>query len=417
MVHAHDGAYENRADVILADAARWTDWANATRIVVPARAKGLVRVRIPLLSIAPATDGSFPDLRVIDETEREVPYALDPQRRAPASRDVPLLDSGFVAGRGTQGVLDLGTSAALVDTIDLHAEQTRLGTYIETVDVDASDDRATWRIARRGAIVYRVAEDGGRGSQRVAIPPTRSRWLRVRIRNARRAFPLVGARVMREPASDGLSKLPLRPTYTLDRAKHIERWTFAAPVAIRPASVAFTAARGAFSRDASIETSDDGTMWVQLGSGRIERFADGSGDANVAFPERTAKFFRISVADGNDAPLPATTPHLAAVAHDVVFEASTGDVYRLLSNDPSATAPTYDFAARLAHEAWAAPTAATEPTRAFARYVGPADERTLTQRYPWLLSVIFGAVAISLALFAIATIRKSSAADPPQSPG
>ncbi len=397
--------------MMLADATPWMHWAHATRIAIPARANGLVRIRVPALAIAPAADGSFPDLRIIDEADREIPYALDPQRRESTSRDVPLLDAGFVTGRGTQAVLDLGTAGDLIDTIDLRADASLLGTYVETVDVEASDDRATWRIARQRAIVYRVAEDGGRGSQRVAIPPTRSRWLRVRIRDARRAFPVVGASVAREPANAEITMLPVAPAYALDRDTRIERWTFAAPVAIRTTSVAFAGTRGTFSRDATIETSDDDTTWEPLGAGRIERFAGGSGSTSFAFPERTSKFVRVSVADGNDLPLADATPHLAAVPHDVVFEAHDGHAYRLLSSDPGAPAPTYDLAARLAHEAWNAPRAATGPTLAFIGYVGPADTRTLTQRYPWLLSVAIGAVAIVLALFALATLRKAGAAD------
>jgi hypothetical protein len=413
MVHAHDGACKTRnaACVILADSAPWANWANVAHIAVPARAVGLVRVRLLPLSIAPAADGGFPDVRVIDETDREIPFALDPERRESTSRDVPLLDAGFVVGRGTQAVLDLGTAGDLVDTIDLHTDPSRLGTYVEAVDIDASGDRATWRLARPGAIVYRVAEDGGRGSQRVAIPPTRSRWLRVRIRDAHRAFPLIGASVAREPSRDAIAPIHLAPTYALDRSKHDERWTFAAPVALRTASVTFAGARGTFSRDASIETSDDRTTWDSLGSGHIEHFADGSGSESLAFPERTAKFVRVSVSDGNDVPLAGATPQLAAVPHDVIFEASPMHTYRLLSKNLGATAPTYDLAARLAHEAWTATAAAAEPTRAFVGYVGPADDRTLTQRYPWLLSVVIGVVALMLALFALATLRKAGAAD------
>jgi len=400
--------------VILADATPWATWANATPITLPARTNGLVRVRVPPLAIGPAADGTYPDLRIIDETEREVPYALDPERREATSRAVPLLDAGFIAGRGTQGVLDLSTAGDLIDTIDLYVDPSRLGTFVEAVDVDASDDRATWRLARQGAIIYRVAEDGGRGSQRIAIPTTRSRWLRVRIRDARRAFPLTGATVAREPPTDAISTLPLAPAYALDHVKHLERWTFVAPVPIRPGSITFAGARETFSRDASIETSDDGSSWETLGSGRIERFAGGSGSASFAFPERTAAFVRVTVADGNDAPLRDVTPHLATRPHDVVFDAGGKHTYRLLSSDPGAPAPTYDLGARLAHEAWAAPVAAAGVTRAFARFVAPADTRTLTQRYPWLLSVTIGAVAIVLALFAIATLRKANAPEAPE---
>lgn len=224
----------------------------------------------------------------------------------------------------------------------------------------------------------------------------------------------MGARVAREPARDGLTTLPLSAAYALDRAKHLEHWTFAGFVAIRPASVAFTGTSGTFVRDASIETSDDGTAWERIGYGRVARFADGSGEGSFAFPERTASFVRVTVDDGNDAPLAGAIPHLAAVPHDIVFEANAGHTYRLLSKNPAALAPTYDLAARLAHEAWTASAATTESTRAFASYVGPVDRRTLTQKYPWLLSIAIGVLAIVLTLFALTTLRKANVGDAPE---
>ena len=146
------------------------------------------RVRLPI-AVDPGADGDYHDLRVLDDGGAEVPYVLDPHSPAPPAAELPMTERGFVRGRGTQAVFDLGRDATLHDALRL-----RIGrdTFFTRVALDLSDDARAWRTVRDDALVYRVAQDG-HGDDTVTFAPTRSRWLRVRVLDGRAAFPLDGA--------------------------------------------------------------------------------------------------------------------------------------------------------------------------------------------------------------------------------
>lgn len=392
----------------------WTAWTTVTpAVVAPAPRERYVRVAIPF-TIAPNADGGYPDLRVVDGNGTEAAYAIDPQRAASAPREIPLIDRGFVLHRWTQAVLDLGARRDLVDTVRLGIDDGARPTYFETVAIDASDDHVTWRIVRDDAIVYRVAQDGGRGGRTISFAPTRSRWLRVRVLDPRAQFPLTGASIEGgAPTEPALMTLPIAGKAALvvtaqdPTPKFSQEWRFDSAVAIRPAAVRFHDRGQAYARHAVVQSSDDGTQWSDAGDAQIARFADGGAQTSFAFGERTARYWRVAVDNGNDKPVDGLRPVLLAHQHDVVFSGAHAAKYRLLSGNADASAPAYDLGERLAHGAWHADRAATQPAVANASY---RDQRPLADRFPpWLLSTALGVLAALLGLLAIRTVRTAAA--------
>jgi Protein of unknown function (DUF3999) len=392
----------------------WTAWAMVTPVVVaPARRERYVRAPIPL-TIEPNGDGGYPDLRVIDGNGTELAYAIDPERATPAARELALIDRGFVEHRWTQAVLDLGASHDLVDTIRLSIDVAARPTYFETVAIDASDDHVTWRVVRGDAIVYRVAQDGGRGDRTIWFAPTRSRWLRVRILDPRAPFPLTGASIERDvPAEDGLMPVVVFGKGTAAATPHDRgpnsdvTWTFASRVAIRPAAVTFHDQGEAYVRHAVVQSSDDGAEWSDAGDAQIARFGGGA-QTSFAFDERTARYWRVVVHNGSDKPVEGLRPVLLGHTHYVVFASAAGTAYRLLSGNPDAVAPTYDLRERLAHGTWradrAVPRSSTLANASF------RDPRPLADRLPpWLLSTALAIVAALLGFLAIRTVRTAQA--------
>lgn len=387
------------------DAAVWNAWTTITPVVVaPAARARYVRVRLPV-RVDPGPDGTYADLRVVDDQAGETPYAIDPARVAPSpARDVALSDTGFVAHRYSQAVLDLGAHHELDDAVTLEVDTARRPTYFERVSVEASDDLSTWRTIRRDAIVYRVADDNGRGNQTIAFPATRSRWLRIRVADPHAAFPVTGAHVERtERARAALEPLALGATERADAAAHRQVWTFdGRDVALRPAAVTFADGGATFARHAVVESSDDGVTWTQVADSDITRFAEGGAQTSFAFPETSARRWRVAVENGNDAPVPGLRPTLLVRPHDVVFEAAPRAHYRLLSGNALATAPTYDLGARLAHSEWRADAATAAAPAANASY---AEEKPVTQRVPGVLTALLVVVAIVLGWLALQTVR------------
>lgn len=388
--------------------AAWAAWTSVTPVAAaPAARDRYLRVRIPF-TISPDADGGYPDLRVIDDRDAEVPFAIDPARTPAAARRVAVIDSGFIAHQGSQAVLDLGSVSAPVDTVRLLVDDNAHPTYFEYVAVDAGDDRTHWRTDGRSSAIYRIARDGA-SDQTVAISPTRSRWLRVRVLDPHAPFPIEGAEVSRTQDT-GSHLVPLRsaPAAVASNAGD-QTWTFDFVSRRRPAAVEFSAPRTAFARTASAEWSDDGRAWMAAGDGPIAQFADGGKALSVGLTPQTARYWRVTVHNGNDVAVTGLAPALLAVAHDVVFRARAGRRYRLLSGNLSAGSPTYDLSARLAHSDWTAEPAASGDALPNLAY---RDTRPIGERFPWLLSAALILVAIGLGGVALRTIRAAGASSP-----
>ncbi|HYW53794.1 MAG TPA: DUF3999 family protein [Dongiaceae bacterium] len=390
-----------------ADAAAWNAWTTVTPVAAaPANRPRFVRVRLPL-AVNPGPDGEYADLRVVDDRGAETPYAIDPQHAPPDGlRAVRMVDTGFVPHRYTQAVLDLGNGPA-ADTVMLQVDTPKLPTYLERVTIEASDDRKTWRIVRDGAIVYDVADDGGRGNQTVRFPESSSRWLRVRVADPQRPFPLSGALVSdthgAQPAAPALVPLAVAAVAGNDAAAHRQVWTFEdRGVALRPSAVAFTDGGATFARHALVESSDDGTTWAQVADGEITRFAEGGAQTSFAFGESSARRWRVVVENGDDAPVPGLHPALLARPRDVVFEAAPQRRYRLLSGNDGARPPAYDLGTRLAHSTWRADPAFAVQARRNEAY---SDQRSGTERAPGALTGVLLAVAVALGALAVLTMR------------
>jgi len=390
--------------MILADAV-WSAYAAATRVIVAPARPELVRVRIPPAWIGPDSEGAYPDVRIVDEGGREIPYAIDPQQKTSPMRDVDLIDFGFIPHVATQAVADLGPGSTLVDAITLRTDDARAPTYFERVAIDASDDRASWRGVPTNSLIYRVAQDNGNGNQTVSFPPTRSRWLRIRVLDPHAVFPLTGAAVGNAPAPQQLVSLLVGPSPDASATPGTQAWIFSTPAVLRPAAVSFSAPAATFSRDVLIQTSDDAKNWIALASGRIARYADHTTHLTFPFAERTAAHIRVVLQNGNDAAL-ETRPELLVVPHDIVFEAAPNHAYRILSSNASATAPVYDLGVRLAHEQWSAESVTTGPTQPNPDF---RDARSITERYPWILTVAIATIALVLGIYAFRTIRKAEA--------
>jgi hypothetical protein len=388
-------------------AAKWPAWMTVAPVVLSDAARPrLVRLRMPA-AIDPGPDATYPDLRLVDDggTETAYAFAADDEGAAAGARAVALVDTGFVPGAYTQAVLDLGDERALHDEVAL---ETPRATYFERVSVDASDDRATWRRVREGAVIYRVAQDNGRGSARIAFPPTYSRWLRVRIADPQAPFALSGATVARgNRPQPVLEPLPVAATPQTDPASHRQSWTFAGRVALRPTAVAFAGGSGTYVRRVTVASSDDGTTWNDAGEGTIARYARGGAQSSFAFAQATAPRWRVTVENGSDPPVAGLRPTLLARPRELLFRAAPHRGYALLSGNPHAAAPQYDLAAQLAHERARPDAGAT--LGALADNPAYDDARPLLERFPWLLTTVLLVIAGLMALLAVRTLRASKA--------
>jgi len=385
----------------------WSGWHEVRPLALtPPQAPQFVRVA--LAGIDPGSDGTFPSVRIVDDYGVEVPYALDPDSTQPLrGTPLPLSDTGFVAGRYTQAVVDFGANPETHAAVRLESPRQ---TYLERVSVEASDDRATWRLMRTDALIYRVAGSSqDRGDQTVAFDPTHARWLRLRVLDGREPFPVAAVYVdVRRAERDALlaSGAPGKATTGRELGSSFQRWTFDfGSRYAEAAAVRLSGAPIAFDRTVRIETSDDTENWTYAASEVEIRQAAGDPDATAAFEPQYARRWRVTLVNGGDSALAGAVCELLAPPHDLVFAAVPGRRYALLAGNPVVSQPQYDLGKVLARRDWHADTVA--PPGAPLNNASYADPRPLTERLPWLVNLAFALASLVIGAIAIATVRVS----------
>lgn len=402
-------AYVQQGDVALPTP--WAHWGYSAPLRVPALSEPrLVRVRVPEAVSREALAG-WADLRVIDDTGREVPFVLHArtERLSRELRQVQLMDLTHKPGEDTRALVDLGAQAPVHNGIEI---QTPLQELFVRVAIDVSANAKDWRVLQEGAPIFRFAKSGLDGNQLVRYTDNASRYLRLRITDGPDRFPLRGVRVwheVRQEAELVPMELHLRPDPASPAG---ESWWVAdaGPAGQLLSQVAFSVEQAAFHRPVRIRTSDDGTTWRTAGSGDIHRMEGVEGvreQLRVGFAETRARFLRVEIVNRNDAPLAGTTLSLYATPRRVVLRAEPGRSYRLLYGNPRTAAAQYEMAQVTPAAALeAAAPAELGPGVANTAYADPAP---WTERHPAVLWAALIAALAALGLLALRALKSSAA--------
>lgn len=375
------------------------------RVIVPVDATvprpGYASTVLPK-EIDPEPEGDYHMLRLVDESGNEVPFAIDPDRRTPLPpQSVVLSDTGFVKGKYSQAVIDGGTYGLLHDTIVVKSSRP---TYILTATVEASPDRKTWRMLRTDATIFHVA-DANAGNATITFPATRDRWLRLRVLDAKAAFDISGVLLdHRPPQRESLSILGSSDLRADGNRQQCVIDLAAADVGAEAALIESEQPR--FSRSVTVESSADLKTWTSAGEGTVERFASGLPSVRIVFGERYARYWRVTVENGNDAPLASARATMLGRRRTIVWEARPEHHYRLLGGNPEAVAPQYDLGERLARENWTSVVLPTAPAQ-----IGPARNLPWNQRFPWSLNLLLAAASLVVVVVAL-RVLKSIPPDP-----
>jgi hypothetical protein len=125
------------------------------------------------------------------------------------------------------------------------------------------------------------------------------------------------------------------------------------------------------------------------------------------YQSRAARYWRVTVRNGNDAPVPRAMPTLYMTPRHVVFEQQPGRSYRLLYGQSEAKQPQYDLARRVN---------AKQMEAAVAAGLGPeaintdwADPRPWTEKYDVVLWLALGIAVVLLGYSALRSLRRSAA--------
>jgi hypothetical protein len=353
----------------------------------------------------------LPDLRIIDDAGNEVPYARYARQGSVTSATVPteILENSFALGSYTQVVLRLNPTTEFHNAVEIGTGESD---FIEWVSVEASDDAREWRVVEERAPIFRFRQQNREGTQTVRYSPTNARYLRIRVLDGAKKFPIVSAQAIYN-AVEAPERSFLEAQVVDDPQKgtgeNAWRVDLGTP-ALGVQEVRFAVNPAEFIRAVQISNSSDGKTWTPVARGEIYRFRrenTAEERLHVDVPgEVTARYWRITVENGNDAPLPGVLPSLYVTPVHFVFEQQPGRSYRLLYGQNLATAPQYDLARRIS---------ASQEDLAVVGQLGAeeessnyADPRPWSERNRFLMWIVMGIAVLLLGGSAIRALRKNS---------
>lgn len=388
----------------------WADWPWLRPVELDAAdAPRLVSVPLPPAVYLHAMRG-LADLRVIDDTGREVPFLLHTPRGVHRQewREVRVLEVSFLPGQYTQAILDTGTPVIPHNSVELTIAETDFFAWVE---VAAATDLATWRILSERLPLYRFTAEGHRGSQVLSYAPSSSRYLRLRLLKGDAALRVTRARAGQEIIEEPervIVEAHIIPAEDLPERHSGWRADFGAGAP--PVSEAiFTAAEAEFHRPVRVAASDDGRTWRTVGTGEIYRLRRTEGvteNLRVTFRETQARYLRVEVFNRNDPPLASLALEFRGVPRRVVFRQEPGRSYRLLYGYEKARAPEYELARLVTPQeiAGAAPGALGEAAP-MPGHPRPPPPRPWTERHPFVLWAALGLAILVLVWLAMRSMR------------
>jgi hypothetical protein len=397
----------------------WQHWKYSRAIELPAtESQRLVSVPLPQDLYRHAAP-FLADLRVIDDAGVEVPYILRGEMAVPylaPPQPARILENSFAPGHYTQLVLDFKNIHQFHSLIQIGTSETE---FMEWVEVAASDDARVWRIVQERAPIFRFPREGHSGTTMVSYSPNNARYLRLRILDTEKQFPVTSVRLVFNPAVKSQREplrarfAPISPTEPNQTALSTDLEADNLPVS----EIRFQVSPGAFVREVTIESSRNGSQWYWSGSGEVYRFAQGGRECEqltVPIEGRAERYLRVEIANGNDKPLPGVTPVAYIARQRIAFEQSPGRSYRLLYGDSRATAPVYDLARRVnAQQIDAAQVAQAGSEEENSDW---ADPRPWSETHKFVLWLGVALAILLIGYTAAQSLRQSSASDQSTSP-
>ncbi|HXT87150.1 MAG TPA: DUF3999 family protein [Verrucomicrobiae bacterium] len=427
----------------------WANWKYSRLIDLPSAAPAgqterLVKLRLPAEIFAHAQP-NLADLRIIDDLGSQTPYVLRVASGQTKTEAIPSrqLESSFVPGQYTQIILDAGPRAPFYNSLGVPA---MLDNFIAWAGIEASDDARTWRQLGSPQPVYRFAQRNGVSELTLRFSPTNARYIRLRIYYKPAKFQVAGISLHHTvsiPREDVPVATISNTSATQQTGKTVFHVDLQYPLPIDRVRIASSAAE--FDRAVQIYSSDDDAHWNWTGADRIYKFSsplppspeelasrvdetsDPSADVSDAgrdatghyvrlacnFGAQPARYWRVEIANGNDAPLPNASAQLSLAARDVFFREELGRSYSLIYGQSQLRGqPSYDLARTLtdaqmnsAFAAWA-----IGPERVNSAWLDP---RPWTERYSIVLWLAVILAALALTLLAIQSLKGGHAPGAP----
>ncbi len=324
------------------------DWRYVQRI--RPTTSGLIKIPLPL-ETSDTAQADLADLRILDASGSEVPYAIEdqqpptPEVRAPASFSVS------ASAQKTEALVQTGSDRA-IEGLEL---LTPASQFVKSVRVEGSVDGGTWETLIEDRQIYR--QNGQSENLFIALTPKPRQALRVLL-DDQRSPPIAVSGIRLHLAA--IEEAPLELPITLSSTRHESReskLTLTLPAAhIKLAGLRFDIEDQLFSRDVSLfgivqhtEAGRQSEIAVRIGSGRIFRAAAGSMELREdltlnlnALP--SSRTLQLRIANGDSPPLHISGARALYRPRYVILRAQGAFDYQVYSGNQRCPAPHYDIA-------------------------------------------------------------------------
>lgn len=395
-------------------------WAYVVELEPTAVSPGLYDLTVPL----EVMDKSRPDLadvRILDATGKEVPYAIRIRRELDETTNVGgnLFNHTILSSRAREVSVDLGEATGEHNEIEI---ETSGANFRRRVVIEGSDSGRDWKMLQSDAVIFEFeSQNRNVTSNRVSYPTSRFRFLRVRVLADELTDdepPVITAvkavRVIRSSGELMTWNVNV-PSYQLLRHEGApaSAWNIDLGAYVPCDRLILHINEQTFSRPFHLEAVDDQQNARLIGQGELtRRVGEEIKPVVVMFDqEEHVRKLRLITTDHRNQTLVISEIKAGAPTRQLVFELKEPPALplRIFYGNPKAEAPHYDFEKEVVAKL------STAPVRL---QVGPAtanpnyrpEPLPLTERIPWLIYIVLtlSSLALGVILWKLAQSRINS---------
>jgi hypothetical protein len=358
------------------------------------------------------------DLRVIDGDNKEVPFKIVSGYEKSQKDQVPvkMINNSFISGKFSQVILDLGNSGNITNNLTIN---TNSENFQRNVRVYGGNDIETRSVLRDNGYIYDFTDRKGNFKSQnteISFPDSAYRYIKIEIAdengNPVRINSVTTSRVTKEKNQEyeRHPQMEIRE----DAGKKITALTVDLGASGIPTDkIAIISRNSNFNRAVSIYSSNEKgeNSWAYLGQGYIFRYNTpkftGENMA-VDFPETNKRFIKIEISNKDDSPLGISGLSTFSVYREIMFQTDASKNFRLFYGNQKADYPQYDLEKYFQY---------LEPDKAVLvkmtnqknnpGYIPEKEpEKPLSERIPYLLSVILALASLILIFLVYKFLKK-----------
>jgi hypothetical protein len=327
-----------------ANAADFSAWKSEQHLTVTT--PGMVRVDLPPTTLSEAR-AQLEDLRLLSPSSEEMPFAI--QRDLPVPTHLQPVGSLQVQMEDHSTVLQIETGTQ--NPISALLLESPAPNFIKSAVVEGSKDGQQWSALASNEMIFRQPN----GASRLRIPLTPAVWpkLRVTINDQRTSpVPFTGARLelaVQQPVTVSAHASALTTT---PQPRETQLTTELGANHLHLASVKLSVTDPVFSRRVRVSyalTENGMNREIAVAAGTIYRIkADDRTAELLEIPiheQVNASQLILTIENGDNPPLQVTDVEFIRVPITMVFFAKMPGDWRLLTGNPTASAPAYDLQA------------------------------------------------------------------------